>query len=360
MKILFINDQFERGGAGRVAAILCNELHRRGYDIVLVCDTQHWAKTYSIDGEIPVCEIVTKSLKPGRLEKFLKWFRCSKAIRRYIKEETPDVIIATQSMIFLCTWLANLFIGVPVIAADHTSFSRRIAPIIDFVRYHLYDRADGLSILTEKDARLLGSKFPQKRVIYNPLSFPCLDHSVTRKKNILCAGRLEVWDIKGFDIIIELWSHIHSQYPEWTLEIAGDGTQASVVYMNGLLEKHGVADRVRLLGQIDNMQQLYAESSIFALPSRMEGFPMVLMEAMSQGCACVAFSVGGASDEMLDEDSGIIINDGNVAAFQKALAWLIENAEQREIYSKNAIRSVTQFSVERFGDRWEELIQSVL
>ena len=315
MKALFINDQFERGGAGRVAAILCNELHRRGHDVVLVCDTKHWAATYPIDSNIPVREIVTKTLRPGRWEKLAKWLRCSKSIRRYIKEEQPDVIIATQSMMFLCTWLGNLFMKVPVIAADHTSFTRKIDPIIDFVRYHLYSRADGLSILTQKDYRILGNKYPKKKVIYNPLSFPILDRPTDRRKNILCAGRLEVWDIKGFDTIIEIWSHICEKYPDWTLEIAGDGTEKATSFIKELLSKYNVDNRVRLLGHVDKMQQLYSESSIFALPSRMEGFPMVLMEAMSQGCACVAFSVGGASDEMLDVESGIIVKDGDSGSF---------------------------------------------
>lgn len=360
MKILLVNDQFERGGAGRVAAILCNELHRKGYDVILVCDTKHWAKTYPIDDDIPVREIVTKTLKPGRWEKLAKWLRCSKTIRLYIREENPDIVIAIQSMMFLCAWLANLFIGVPIIAADHTSFNRRIDPIIDFVRYHLYDKADGLSVLTKKDANLLGEKYPHKKVIYNPLSFPILNYPVIRRKNILCAGRLEVWDVKGFDIIIELWSHIYAQYPEWVLEIAGDGTEASVGYMKDLLRKYGVTDRVHLLGRVDNMQQLYAESSIFALPSRMEGFPMVLMEAMSQGCACVSFSVDDVTIEMLEEGSGIIVNDGDVDAMEQAIIELINNNDLREHYSINAKKSVSRFSVESFVDTWDHYMAQVL
>ena len=360
MRILFLNNQFERGGAARVASILCNELHRRGYKIVLVTDWSNWRETYSIDSGITIREIVTKGDTQNVCAKLKKWLNCSNRIRRYIKETKPDLIIGTESMMFLCAWLANLGIGVPIIAADHTSFSRKIDPIIDFVRYHLYARADALSILTKKDERLLGQKFPNKNVIYNPLSFPILEKAVKRRKNILCAGRLEVWDIKGFDIIIEIWSHICTKYLDWTLEIAGSGTKDSIDYINGLISEYGIQNRVTLLGQINDMQELYAQSSIFALSSRMEGFPMVLMEAMSQGCACVAFEVGGSTYEMLDSESGIIIKDGDIEAFEKALARMIEGEDLRRNFSNNSIKSVSIFSVDKFVDDWETLIKKTL
>lgn len=361
MKILFVNDQFERGGAGRVAAVLCNELHHsKKYEVILVCDSKHWERIYHIDDDIPVREIVVKTIKPGMLQKLLKWRRCINDIRKYIKKEKPDVIIATQAMMFLCAYLANSGLHVPIIAADHTSFSRKVNPIIDFIRYHLYSKADGLSILTQKDFKLLGDKYPQKKVIYNPLSFPVLDKQVFRRKNILCAGRLEVWEIKGFDIMVNIWSRIHSKYPEWVLEIAGDGTESSLNYMKQMLVEKGIQDYVRLLGRVSDMKSLYAESSIFALSSRMEGFPMVLMEAMSQGCACVAFSVGGSSDEMMSDRSGLIIKDGDVISFEAALVRLIENGQERESFSQSAIKEVSRFSVEKFVDDWEELIGKVI
>lgn len=360
MKILFINDQFERGGAGRVAAIQCNGLKKKGYDVVLVSDSLHWKETYYINESIPRREIVVKTTKPGLMPKIKKWLICSKNIRKYIKEEKPDVIIAIQSMMFLCAYLGNLGLRVPIIAADHTSFARKIDPIIDFVRYHLYSRAEGLSILTHKDERLLGFKYPRKTVIYNPLSFPVINHPTERKKRILCAGRIEDWKIKGFDIIIEIWAGICNKYPDWTLEIAGSGTKSTKEFLNNLINKYNIQDKVQLIGQITNMRELYAESSIFALSSRIEGFPMVLMEAMSQGCACVAFSVGGASNEMLTSESGYIVEDGDSSNFARRLEELIRNSDLRNKFSINAIRTSSKFSVDAFIESWIQLINKTI
>ena len=83
---------------------------------------------------------------------------------------------------------------------------------------------------------------------------------------------------------------------------------------------------------------------------------MVLMEAMSQGCACIAFEVGGATNEMLDENAGIIVKDGDIEAFKQALVTMIKDKTIREQYSLNAIKSVQKFSVDEFVDSWECLI----
>lgn len=361
MKILFINNQFERGGAARVAAILCNELSRRGHNIHVVTDWLNFKHTYVIDSNIPIHEIKIYGAQRNIFGKLKKWLKCSYDIRMAIKKVKPDIIIATESMMFLCAWLANIGIKTPIFAADHTSFNRKIDLIIDFVRYKLYAKADGLSILTMRDKKILGDKFPRKKVIYNPLPFTILNHEVKRRKNILCAGRLEVWKIKGFDIILKIWADIQHKYPDWTLEIAGSANnQTSYEYMNKLIEELKLANRVKLLGQVDDMQSLYSESSIFALPSRIEGFPMVLMEAMSQGCACVAYSISGASEEMMKSDSGIIVKDGDIESFKTGLEKLLISDDLRSHYSFNSMKDASRFSVEAFIASWESYINEIL
>ena len=356
MKLLLVNDQFERGGAGRVAAIMCNGFYSEGIDITVATDKLHWHDTYKINSNIPIVDIDTKSCG----NRFFKWLKCSKKIRCYVKNYRPDCIIAVQSMMFFVTWLACLGLKVPIIAADHTSFSRKIHPLIDFIRYHLYSRASALSILTKKDERLLGEKFPNKRVIYNPLSFPVLQCKKLRKKTILCVGRFESWHVKGFDIIFDVWEKIHEKYPEWLLEIAGSGDQKFQGEILEMISQRNILHRVKLLGHVDNMKDLYSETSIFVLCSRTEGFPMVLMEAMSQGCACIAFSVGGATEEMMSKDSGLLIPDNDILGLSNALEKLISDDLQRLNFSKNAMSEVARFSEESFIDNWLKLLKNTI
>lgn len=359
-KILFINDHFVEGGAARVAAIQCNGLSAIEHiEVILVTDMSQGC-LYPINSDISIKPIDVRTPPKGKLSLIKKWFNVTKSIRTYICEENPDAIITIQARMFLFTYLANIGLGYPIIVADHTSFNRKCGQLIDFVRNKLYSKAAGISVLTQKDYNLLGQKYPQKRVIYNPLSFEIFAGKSHRDKIILCAGRLDDWKVKGFDIIIDIWSRLESRYPEWTLCVAGDGKVPAKKQMANLIHSKGIENRVRLLGRIDNMKELYMRTSIFALPSRVEGFPMVLMEAMSQGCACVAFDVYGASSEMVDKGSGIVIKDGDIDAFEKALINLMEDDMLRESIKSCAPTAVLRFSVEAFVENWIKFINDII
>lgn len=355
MKILLINNQFAIGGAARVAAIMCNVFVERGYELYVVTDFKNIEIKYKLPENVFLLPLDLVNNK----NKIYKAFKSILDINKYIKSVNPDVIIAIQADMFLRAIFANFF-RKPLIVADHTSVGRKIGTIIDFTRNFLYKYSDGISILTEKDKMKLGKKFPQKKVIYNPLTFSPLNYKPIRIKRILCAGRLDVWKLKGFDIIIDIWKHIEKKYPDWILSIAGSGNDKSVIELKEYINGKGLLSRIELLGQIDNMRELYSESKIFALPSRVEGFPMVLLEAMSQGCACISFSLDGAVNEMLTKNSGIIIDDLDVISFEKSLCLLMDNQELIDSYSINGIKRAEAFTIDKFGDAWESLIYDVI
>lgn len=360
MKILIVNDQFENGGAGRVTVTMCCELARRGYDLEIVTDNINFLVRYSLPDSVKIHPVSFIGTKKGTLSRVKSLFKTASQIRPVIKQVKPDLIIAIQSNGYIRTFIANRFMGIPVIAVDHTSFERKMDLINTFTRHYLYKFADGLSILTKRDEKLLGSKYPQKRVIYNPLPYPLIQEEAAREKTVLCVGRFDIWQIKGFDLIVDMWDKLAPAHPEWKLVFAGTGNDENVNYIKGLVHERKLDDSVRFLGQVNDMKKLYTHSGIFALSSRIEGFPMVLLEAMSQGCPCVAFNVGGASEEMIDQGAGFVIEDSNLDAFQLALAELMDDDEKRKQYSHNAVESVAKFSVSSFGDCWENMIDDTL
>ena len=361
MKVLIFLSMLARGGAARVTCTLCQEMVKLGYEVHVATNIE----TAPIFYQLPETAILHKFYVPkkGRglwssLKMNVGYCSLSKSI---IREVDPDVVIGVEPRTFVYARIGSWIAHKPIIACDHTSFTRKQDCLTDFTRYRFYGTADALTILTQKDYDVLGKRFPQKTVIYNPLSFPVLDHPTERKKNILCAGRLDVWKIKGFDTILDCWQRIASKYPDWVLEIAGDGTTATVELLKNYISRRGLSERVKMLGQVDNMQEKLSQTAIFALPSRVEGFPMVLMEAMSQGCACIAYEVGGATYEMVtNEEDGLIVPDSDVDYFVRGLSRLIENAELRDRLSKNALISIQRFSPSAFMKSWDDLIRSVV
>lgn len=351
-KVLVLIDQMSVGGAARVTSTLLTGLVEKGYDVTLVLDDITSAPVYPIPQDMPRISL------PFKAEGLpvLKQLRLIGTLRRTIREVAPDVVIAVTFFPFFYARYAALGTGIPVVAYDHTSFGRDMGLFNNWIRYHLYGRADRLVILTEKDRRLLGGKFPRKMVIYNPLSYPIVRMAKPREKTVLCAGRLDVWDVKGFDRIIEMWGRIAKDYPEWKLQIAGDGPQQPLVAM---MEKAGVKESVLLLGHVSNMQELYQKSAVFALPSRVEGFPMVLLEAVSQGCVCCSFSMGGAVEEMMSPQSGCIVEDGDIKSFERCLRQLMDRYPDYDGLRGNAYADASRFDIETFSAQWDEMLKDI-
>ncbi len=362
MKILVFIDHFQFGGAARVTASMCNGLADAGYEVSLAMDSVNYSVSYPLDERVKVVPLVYSQVRDGSgLKKLGNIFRLVAEMRNIVKERKPDIVIAVLHSVYFFVKIAMCGMNIPIIACDHTSFEGKPKSLrTRFVRSYLYGKADALSILTKRDEKILGDRFPNKQVIYNPLPFETLKAPAERRMNILCAGRLDAWDIKGFDTMITVWGKLAGDFPGWILEIAGDGSKDSYERLEAMVDAAGLDGRVRLLGQVGDMKGFFAETGIFSLPSRVEGFPMVLMEALSQGCPCVTFELGGAAGEMISGPmAGLIVPDGDAESFAEQLRRLLEDESLRRNMSENAVREVERFSQDRFVREWVNLIEKV-
>ena len=132
-------------------------------------------------------------------------------------------------------------------------------------------------------------------------------------------------------------------------------------FLKKLSQEYGISDKVRFLGQVDDMQSLYRAASVFALPSRLEGFPMVLIEAMSQGCACISFEIKEAVYEIIhDRVDGLIVEDGNLTQFADRLSLILQDHSMRIKLGTAAVKNIARFSQDAFLQRWESIINNVL
>ena len=359
MRLLVFVDQMAVGGAGRVASIMLRGLVAQGHDIMLETDTS-MGVLYDVP---PSVQIIPVQYTPGHTDlpgRICQFLRRIKGHRRCIKRFKPDIIISYMSRVFTDILFASIGYDIPLIVSDHTAMSRDLGHWTNFVRHHLYGLADCATVLTEKDRRYLGKRVKCKEVVYNPLTFQPIENLgdyAARRKNILCVGRVSSWDVKGFDRIIRIWGHIAAQYPEWTLEIAGPGSDDKIAQLMSMARNAGCADSLKFLGNIAEIKDLYRESSIFALPSRVEGFPMALIEAMSQGCACVSFDLDGAISEIaIDNKDCLIVPDNDPEAFEQRLVELLDSPELQKRLAGKAIKNVNKYSEHRFIAHWQKII----
>ena len=112
---------------------------------------------------------------------------------------------------------------------------------------------------------------------------------------------------------------------------------------------------------MENINDKYAESSIFVLSSRFEGFGMVIIEAMKCGVPAVSFACPcGPKDIITDGKDGFLVNNGNTKQLAERICYLIEHEEERKEMGKNAIETAKKYDINEIGKQWKELFEKIV
>lgn len=379
------------GGAEHVGVMLANGLCRQGHEVTVVSNLFDDV-TYQLDEGIRV-----RNLVPTNDNKIRKWVGAVPLMRKYLKEDKPDVVIGIMSTASFVVRVAAIGLHIPVVMTEHDAFERPSSAKFSFwnrfSKFTLNRLYQWVTVLTTADKRIADRALPNTNVVVipNPLAIASLpikiDQGVVRplpeteavlsaKENIvLAAGRLEDWEVKGFDLLIRAWKEVRARSEaarqgRWRLIIAGKETKESLTYLKSLCQECGVETSVEFLGFRKDVEQWYRRASVFALSSRYEGFGLVLTEAMSQGCACVACDYKGRQNEIMNGDvspvtglhkgeNGVLVETESADLLAEGLQNLIEDEAYRQNVQLNAIRRSEAFSEECIVERWEKLLNEV-
>ena len=373
MKIFIICNNLGGGGAERVGVNLANGFTQKGHQVFIVTDI-YMPANYEVDESITILPLCKQYAS-----KKSKWIQAIKNIRKYAKAERPDVIIGVMHLCSIAAWLGSLGLRIPVILTIHHALERikelHTSKLNIFCDRQLSRIYDITTILTEADRKVLGDR-KNIRVMHNPLTFDSASHIPPKENFILAAGRIDDWKFKGFDTLIEAWKSLSPTLPRregdsWWLKIAGAGSSESISYLKSLLtdtewiqteggwksEKY----HMEFLGYRKDMLQLYQKASIFVLSSRSEGLPMVLIEAMSQGCAPVATDYKGRSREIITTDEeGITCNIEDSDAMALGIGKLIQDEQYRLTVQQKALERSKYYALPNIISMWENLLKQIV
>ncbi|MDY5651359.1 MAG: glycosyltransferase family 4 protein [Paludibacteraceae bacterium] len=193
-------------------------------------------------------------------------------------------------------------------------------------------------------------------VIPNPCAINSRKSKVESRKTktVLAVGRLH--EQKGFDLLLQAWKPIEKTYSDWSLRIVGEGPKRAE--LEAQIESQGLK-RVVLAGATNNVLDEYEAASIFVLSSRYEGLPLALIEAMWCGLPCIAFDCPQGPAELLAENRGWLVPNGDIAELTAQIAYALSHPEEALKRAQKAQSfAQTTYSEAAIMPQWVQLIES--
>lgn len=290
-----------------------------------------------------------------------------KALRKYVNENHIDLCISLcgKEVAFLrklpCRTMVEMHFAMDqrkqLLMANHTgAFWSLLGAIRTRQLVSDVKPLERLVVLTEADkAAWEKAGCTNVTVIPNPCALNSRKSKVESRKTktVLAVGRLH--EQKGFDLLLRSWQPVEKHYPEWQLRIVGEGPKRAELETQ--IQAMGL-QRVYLAGKVDNMAEEYAEASLFVLSSRYEGLPLALIEAMWCGTPCVSFDCPHGPAELLADERGWLVPEGDIAALTRQLEYLLSHPEEAaERAQKAQTFAHTMYSEKNIMPLWQKLIE---
>lgn len=326
--MLFVLPTLAGGGAERVFLVLLRHFDRSRFEPHLVL-LQRLPAGRS-EPAIPD-DVIVHRLERARVRS------AAFSLLKLIRKLSPDAVVSALGYVNLLVLMLKSFLpaGTRVFVREANTPSRSIVTMRSpkfyrFLYRKLYPRADGILCQSEGIRTdlvgVLGFRPPCPVIIAdNPVDRDELTR-LTREGSdpfpagasprIVASGRLVAQ--KGFDVLVESFASFASDFPRALLIILGEGTERENLYDRAA--RLHLSDRIRFAGFRENPCPYYAHADVFALPSRWEGMPNVLLEALACGTPVVAFRGVGAVDEIVtDGVNGVFADGPSPEAFAAAL-----------------------------------------
>jgi glycosyltransferase involved in cell wall biosynthesis len=274
------------------------------------------------------------------------------AIVRFLASVRDGILIGTRpGLNLLVAHLASD--SVVRIGQDHLNL-KTYHPGLRANMRAAYGRLDLLSTLTERDAaayrRMLGDR-PPVECFPNPAPDVGGRRASGDEKVVVAAGRLTRQ--KAFDRLVDAWADVAPRHPEWQLRIFGEGPKRGPLQRR--IERHGIADSAHLMGFTNRLHDELARASLYVMTSRVEGFPMVLLEAMGVGLPVVSVDCyTGPSDIVTDGVDGRIVPEEDRPALVAAMSELMGDDGRRKAFGAKALEAAGRYELGDITARWEE------
>lgn len=359
-KIAFHLNSLQQGGAERVVSNLANRFAKEGYEVVIATE---WYGTdeFALDQKVRRVHVgLTKEDENrSRISKMLRriWY-----LRRFMKKEMPDVVVAFTRGVLYRALAAGIGTGIPVVISVRTDPVGHYDKKADKLRIPLlFPHAAGCVFQTE-GAKAFFAPYLQEnsRIILNPLNpkYVGVPEPAVRTKDVVQSGRLV--DFKNQPMLIRAFLKVHEKHPDYTLKIYGpDSKDGTKEILESIIHENHAEDFVKLMGGSNTLEKDLADAALYAFSSDWEGLPNALMEAMALGLPVVSTDCPCGGPKTLIEDgvNGLLVPIMDEKAMTDGILRLIEDRELAERLGREARKISERANEDAVFEQWQTYLQ---
>lgn len=360
MHVTFFTINMARGGTERVISNLCNEYLIKKYQVTIV--TYYSLECcYELNTKIQVRSLGI----PYNRSTVSKLLNLREAEKRYLETMfgiKPDIVLAFLPRPCLIACLKKKKLGVPVIG------SIRSNPAVNFPNSvyrwcarKILAQADGMVFQTAEARKFFSVRLQKKSVlIMNPVNGGAINrvYKGERTKRIVSVGRFT--EEKNYPLLIRAFAKLNLTLQTYSLWIYGKYDER--LHIKELAEELGVADRVFFAGEIDHIYDEICDASLFVLPSKSEGMPNALMEAMAIGLPVIATDCpcGGPRLLIKNGENGILVPNDDEKELVQAMEHMLMDYEMASRMGMKAMDIGELYSGQKIYEEWDKYILSVV
>lgn len=365
MKIVFLHHaNVCRGGIERMLISKANMLAEQAdiEEVIMLTYEQNGEPyPYSLSSKVKCVDLGVRLYAAYKLAFPLRFFRklslrrqLANAIKDFLNVYHPDIVVCTDKDANELNALSRVRGAERIMIEAHTgmidhwmqvrrtaNFIRRIVSLYDMHRLQwAVSRFDILVALTADDAACW-APYIKTAVIPNYYSIipPQPADLSKEKKRIISVGRLDYQ--KGQDLLLQAWAKVESQYPDWHLDVYGDGNERNS--LNTQLSTLNLRNAI-IHSSISIIYNEYINSDFLVCSSRWESFGLVIIEAMACGIPVVSFDCdNGPRNIIADGEDGLLAKNGSVKEIASKMIWMIEHPKERVKMAETALHNVERF-----------------
>jgi GalNAc-alpha-(1->4)-GalNAc-alpha-(1->3)-diNAcBac-PP-undecaprenol alpha-1,4-N-acetyl-D-galactosaminyltransferase len=366
-RITIVVASLDGGGAERVVIDLSRYLSNAGRKVTLLTLDGNVADLYSVPHGVRRERIGISHSAKTLLEKVGILVAGLRAMRQRIVSLCPDVVVSFVDQTNVRTLCCLVGTGVPVIVSEriHPAHNR-IGRLWLIARHLSYPFASAVTVQTKEGAEWFGRSTRVKGVVVipNAVRFPeDIQTGVGRGSGLVprpvavAMGRLV--QQKGFDLLLKAFHQSGLADERWHLAILGKGPEQEALRLQA--RALGLAEVLTLPGFVSDPDVWLRQADFFVLPSRFEGFPNALLEAMQAGVPSISFDCPSGPRELIEDGvNGCLVPAEDVDALSAAMRRLGHDPDLRKRLGAEAIKVNQRFDSERVYSRWLQLMDSVV